>query len=196
MSITHLKKILGFATAALVVGCASNNVSEEAGNYYSLPDWVTMPAKQFPEGTLAATECVSDNANMSILKSKATALARADIAKQINIGVQAMDKTYQTLTENGNVNGTGSTFESVSKQVANKTLQGAIPQKIDYIPLDENRRQLCVLVVLSAEKNKTVFKSLLQGAGRQLTPDNEELMYQEYRAKKAQEDLERSINKG
>jgi len=195
MFTTHLKAIFGLVTMTLVVGCASNNFSEDAGAHSSLPDWVTMPAKQFPEGTLASTECVPDNASMSFLKSKATALARADIAKQINIAIQAMDKTYQTMSENGDISGTGSTFESVSKQITNQMLQGSIPQKVDYISQGADTKQLCALVVLSAEKNEKIFKSLIQNSGRRLTPDNEELMYQEYRAKKAQKDLESSINK-
>jgi hypothetical protein len=195
MSKVIIKGIIGAATAVLLVGCASNQKpGEEPGSFSSLPDWVMMPGSQVGDGALAATECVKDNAGMSILKSKATALARASIAQQIDIKVDAMDKTYQTLTENGEESGAGSSFESVSKQVSSQMLQGAIPNRMDYIPTDGEGRQLCVMVVLAPEKNKQVFDSLLQASGRQLSPDNEALMYQEYRADKAKEELERSLD--
>lgn len=186
---TKLNGVIGLAVIAVVAGCASKpEVS-------SLPEWVSMPAKQAQVGALATTECVQDNAGMSILKSKATALARADIAKQIQTKVQSLDKVYQSLSENGGVSGSGSTFESVTKQVTDQMLQGAIPEKVEYITIREDERQLCVMVVLSPEKNKKIFDSLLQASDRQLSPDNEALMYQEWRAKKAQEELESTLNK-
>lgn len=192
-----IKGFVGFTTAALLAGCASNqNPGEKPGSFSLLPDWVTMPANQIESGALAATECVKDNASMSILNAKATALARGSIAQQIQIKVQAMDKTYQTLTENGEESGYGSSFESVSKQVSDQMLQGAIPQRMDYIPAGNEERQLCVMVVLAPEKNKQMFDSLLKASGRELTPDNEALMFQEYRAEKAQEELENALDQG
>lgn len=183
--------MLTLVVSILVAGCASTPAGEEADVHSSLPSWISTPSKEVAEGALAATECVRNNAGMSILKAKATALARASIAKQIQVKVQALDKNYQTLTENGQESGSGSSFETVSKQVTDQMLQGAIPERVDYIG---NGKQLCVMVVLSPEKNKKVFKSIIQASERQLTPDNEALLYQEYRAKRAQDELESSLN--
>ncbi|MEQ6886997.1 LPP20 family lipoprotein [Salicola sp. Rm-C-2C1-2] len=144
---------------------------------------------------MADTACVPDNASMGILKNKATAQARANIAQQIQVNVQAMDKTYQSLTENGEQeSGSGQTFESVSKQVTNQMLQGAIPKRVDYIPgrSEEDGDRLCVMVVLAPEQNRKVFENIIEASNRRLTPDNEALMYQEYRAKQAQEELEQT----
>ena len=186
------KGLVGFAVAALVAGCTSTT-GNKTGDF---PDWVMAPGKQAGEGALADTECVRDNASMSMLKSKAIALARANIAQQIQIKVQAMDKTYQAMTESDETSGSGSTFESVSKQVTDQMLRGAIPDRMEYISSPNEGRQLCVMVVLSPEKNKQVFNSLLQSSDRQLTPENEALLYQEYRAQRAQEELEEFLNQG
>ena len=187
---SEFKWLAGFILGALVAGCTSTTGSK-TGDF---PEWVMAPNKQVDEGALADTECVRDNADMSMLKSKATALARANIAQQIQLKVQAMDKTYQTVTENGEVTGSGSTFESVSKQVTDQMLRGTITDRMEYIKSPNEGRQLCLMVVLSPKNNKRVFDSLLQSSNRQITPENEALLYQEYRAQRAQEELEETLN--
>ena len=187
--------ILACSLSILVSGCSSVTPGEKPGSYSSLPDWVTTPQQQVPEGAMVDTTCVRANASMGILKNKATAQARANIAQNIQTNVQAMDKTYQSLTESGeDESGYGETFESVSKQVTDQMLEGAIPERVDYIPPrnEDSDEQLCVMVVLAPEKNRKVFENIIEASNRDLSPDNEELMYQEYRAKRAQEELEQS----
>lgn len=191
-----LKGMMVAAGAALLVGCASNKPNDDSASKMTLPDWVVMPQQQVGEGGLAATECVADNAGMSILKSKATALARAGIAQQIQINVQAMDKTYQSLTERGEESEAGSTFESVSKQVTDQSLQGAIPERVGYVSGRNGDDLFCVMVVLAPEKNRKVFESIMQASDRQVGPDSEALLYQEFRAERAQDELKASVNAG
>lgn len=196
MKVNCLKGVVFALSATLLAGCAFNKANDGASARPELPSWVSMPNQEVGEGALAATECVADNAGMSILKSKATALARAGIAQQIDINVQAMDKTYQSLTESGEESESGSTFESVSKQVTEQSLQGAIPERVGYITGRDGSEQLCVMVVLSPEKNRKVFESIMQASDRQVGPGSEDILYQEFRAGRAQDELRDSLSAG
>lgn len=189
---SSIKQVATIAVTALVVGCAATSPSEEKSSSSGLPAWVIAPSGLVGEGALVATECVPDNAGMSILKSKSTALARAAIAQQIQVNVQVMDKTYQDLTENGEESASGSTFSSVSKQVTDQMLQGAIPQRMDYI---EGRGEdlFCSMVVLAPEQNRKIFEAIIQKSNRQMSPNNEALLYQEFRAKRAAEELDKAV---
>lgn len=194
MIYAKVKLVTAVLAAGLMAGCASNNQpSEQQSSNSGLPAWVLTPSGLAGEGALAATECIPDNANMSILKAKSTALARATLAQQIGTSVQAMDKTYQTLTENGNESGSGSTFESVSRQVTDQMLNGAIPQRVDYLKGPGDKMLFCSMVVLAPEQNRKIFEQIIDESNRQLTPDNEALLYQEYRAKRAAEELEQAL---
>ncbi|MGO3295656.1 MAG: hypothetical protein ACTILN_08300 [Marinobacter sp.] len=190
---SKVKLVIAVMAAGLVTGCASNQGPEQPTSNSGLPSWVITPSSVVGEGALASTECVPDNASMSILKAKSVALARAALAQQIGVNVQSMDKTYQTLTENGDESGSGSTFESVSKQVTNQMLNGAIPQRMDYLTGPSDKALFCSMVVLAPEKNRKIFEQIIDKSNRQLTPDNEALLYQEYRAKRAAEELDEAL---
>lgn len=190
---SKVKLVTAVLAAGLVAGCASNQAPEQPKSNSGLPAWVMMPSSVAGEGALASTECVPDNASMSILKAKSVALARAGLAQQIRVNVQAMDKTYQTLTENGDEAGSGSTFESVSKQVTEQMLNGAIPQRVDYLKGPGDKMLFCSMVVLAPEQNRKIFEQIIDKSNRQLNPNNEALLYQEYRAKRAAEELEQSL---
>ena len=187
-------KLMAIATAVgFVAGCASNTPSEEESATSGLPAWVITPAKLISEGAIAATECVPANANMSIIKAKATALARANLAQQIQVSVQAMDETYQDLTENGAESGSGSTFSSVSKQVTDQMLNGAIPERVDYIEGPGEQSLFCSMVVMAPEQNRKIFEQIIDKSNRQMSPNNEALLYQEYRAKRAAQELDEAL---
>jgi len=190
---SKMKLVTAILAAGLVSGCASNQSAEQESASSGLPAWVTSPASLAGEGALASTECVPANASMSILKAKSSALARASLAQQIRVNVQAMDKTYQTLTETGNQSSAGSTFESVSKQVSEQMLNGAIPQRVDYIKGIDDKMQFCTMVVLAPEQNRKIFEQIIDKSNRQLNPNNEALLYQEYRAKRAAEELSQAL---
>lgn len=190
---TTVKLMAAAVTVGLFAGCAGNAPSEQQSSTSGLPAWVITPGKHVPEGALAATECVPANASMSILKSKSTALARATLAQQIQVNVQAMDKTYQDLTENGAESASGSTFSSVSKQVTDQMLNGAITERVDYIPGPNETTQFCSMVVMAPEQNRKIFEQIIDRSNRQMSPDNEALLYQEFRAKRAAEELEDAL---
>lgn len=156
----------------------------------SIPDWVTMP---YVENGLADTQCLlaKKGVGMNYLKSSATALARAELARQIGVRVQAMDKTYQRLAETTEGMAPGASFESVSKQVTDKHLAGSRAIKMDYVMMPESEKNFCVMVAMSPETTKNLFSDLIQESDRAetLSPQNESVLYERFLADKAAAEL-------
>jgi len=174
-----------------VAGCASTP-TEEPSSTSNLPGWVMNPVI---EGGFADTQCVLANASMGILKSKATALGRAEISKQIDVQVKAMDKTYQNLVESSEGNSVGNTFESVSKQVSSQKLSGSRATKVDYVNFPDGTQQLCVMVTLDPKLTKELYNEVKQASGRNLSGQNDAIMWQQFMAHKAQQELDAELNK-
>lgn len=191
MKISKTVKHLSIAlSAAALASCASNS-PKTASPEYNIPDWILNPVI---ENGIADTQCVIAHSgyNMSILKTKATALARAELAKQISVKVKAMDKTFQRLTESSNGPSQGGTFESVSKQVSNQTMSGSRVIKQNYVNLPpDNKSNYCVMVGLSPEQSKAMFAQLVQQSKTtNLSPRDEAVLYERFLAEKAQKELE------
>lgn len=175
------------AVAVVATGCAS----QQSETTRSLPDWVTAP---YVEDGFADTQCVSNAGSMSIQKNKAVALARSEIAKQIDVQVQAMDKTYQNLTETDGGASSGSTFESVSKQVTSQKLSGSRATKVEYVDLPDGQ-QLCVMVTLSPELTKDLYGEITAASGRTLSAQDDTVLWQEFKAHKAQQAMDAELDK-
>ncbi len=168
-------------------GCAGK--SEQAGLKSDLPNWVLNPKI---EGGIAAAECSKWTGDISMDKAEATALARATLAKQIDTKVQAMDKTYKRKVSTEEGTSMGSTFESVSKQVAKQHLKGAHVQKVKKVKID-GKKQLCVLCVLDPQATEKLFKDIVKQSSADLDPQDERVLYEEFKAEKAQEELEEEM---
>ncbi len=184
-----LKAITTITAAIFLGGCASTPTEAPRPK---LPDWVMNPTV---ENGFADTQCVRNSADMSILKNKAVALARAEIAKQIDLQVKAMDKTYQNLTDTHQGSSSGSTFESVSKQITSQKLSGSRAIKVDYVDSPDGTLQLCAMVALNPQLTEALYKDVVSASGRQLSPQNEAVLFQEFKAHKAQQELEVELSK-
>ncbi|MDY0362736.1 MAG: hypothetical protein RBR08_14895 [Desulforegulaceae bacterium] len=177
-----------FAGAFFFSGCAEKSV-EKAG--IDLPGWVLDPTV---EGGIASTECVIYTGDISLDKAEAVALARADIAKQIDVKVKAMDKTYQNKVKTKDGVAAGGVFESVSKQIAQQQLKGARAIKMDLIEID-GKKQWCVMVALDPTLTDRLFKNIVKESGANLDPQDEAVLYQEFKAYKAGQELDAEIDK-
>jgi hypothetical protein len=154
------------------------------------PDWIMRPTA---EGGWAATECVKDSGNLSLDRQIAVAKARAEIAKQVELRVAAMDKTYTRLTEEANQNvqnaqpSTGesrafqSAFESVSKQIAEQTLGGLAPTRVEYVELNDVRN-LCAMIAVDRSAARSVYDQVVAASGQRLAPAASEALYQDFTA--------------
>jgi len=173
---------------ALAAGCASSGGDKKAQS--QLPSWVMNPVI---EGGVAATECVKATGSMSLDKSEAIANARATLVKQINVKVEAMDKTYQRKVKSQGGTTTGSTFESVSKQVAQQHLKGSRATKVQYVDIN-GERNLCAMVTLDPNTTKDIFDAIVKESSQKVSPQDEEQLYEEFKAKKAQDELDQEVS--
>ncbi len=184
-----LKTALSLTVATTLAACSSSP-SNEALNE-NIPDWVLNPSI---EGGIAHSECVPSSNNMSIDKAQAVALSRVGLAQQISTKVKALDKTFQERVDVGDESVTGSTFSSVSKQLTNQMLVGAQPVKTSYANFN-GKNQLCVMTALTPDKTKDLFNKLVSASERKLSPQDESVLYQEFKAYKAQQELDRELEK-
>lgn len=154
------------------------------------PDWIMKPTA---EGGFAATECVKDSGNLSLDRQIAVAKARAEIARQVELRVAAMDKTYTRMSEEANANmqkdpssdtasqsrSVQTAFESVSKQIAEQTLSGLAPSRVEYVELND-ARNLCAMITVDRSQTRQAYDQMVQAAGVQLPPATSEAMYKDF----------------
>ena len=180
---------LVLVSLGLIVGCGSPSKKPTAG-MGEIPKWVANP--QVEQG-IACTECIPASDNYSLDRKEAVANARASLAQQIQTKVRAMDKTYQRRVRANDKTTTGTTFESVSKQLTEQTLQGTVPKKIGYEMLND-QKHMCVMLTMGSDKMKEFFDKLMKRANANVGPQDEEILYQEFKAKQAQEEMEEELS--
>ncbi len=182
------KYMMPVAAAVFLAACSSTPKQGANELTSSIPAWVLNPV--IDDG-IAATACVNFSGNMNIDKSQTVASARAGIAKQITVKVKAMDKTYARKTETGDKLVTSNVFESVSKQLAEQSLVGSRPEKVEIVDI-AGKQQLCTMVTLKPEVTEKLFKDIVKNSGQQVAAQDEAILFEEFKAHKAQQELETS----
>ncbi len=188
------KVIMLAALLPLMVACGGKKMPEveaTAAPETNIPDWVLNP---YIEDGIASSQCMPYSGNFSVDRSAATANARADLAQQINSKVSAMSKTYQERIDTVGGVQMGTNFTNVSKQVANQTLVGSRPQKVEFVDMD-GQKNLCVLVTLGGSATKQLFDEIISQSGAAMQPSQKDVLYQEFKAHKAQQELEAELEK-
>lgn len=186
--LTKLSTVIAITAALAACGTTPETPNELNAN---IPDWVLSPSV---EDGIAAAACVSASGSMTTDKAQATALSRVDLAQQIGTRVQSLDKTYQERIDVDGQAQVGSTFTSVSKQLTEQSLTGSRVIKTSYANFD-GKNQLCVLTALGSSSTKELFENILKDSQRAVTPDQERVLYQEFKAYKAQDELDAELMK-
>lgn len=187
-----MKKISLLLSVALLSACSS--VPKESMNLNvndNVPNWVFNPTIEHP---LAASSCVAWSGNFSIDKAESVALSRVGLAQQLKLKVSVLDKFYQRKVKTEQGQSTGGTFEQVSKQVAEQNLVNSEVQKVEFAVID-NVKQLCSLVTLTEKQANNVVDGLIEKSGIVIDPTSKAALYEEFRAKKATEELEAELQK-
>ena len=180
---------------AFILSCSSKKDTLVPGKDISgkgleeFPSWVIDPQI---DGGIAASECIPYSGNISIDKAQITAQARSTLAKQIQVRVTALDKTYIDRTDAAGKIVTGSSFSSVSKQLANQNLIGTKLIKLSRIAIGE-QQNICGMLTLDPERSETVFQQVIEGSQRDISVEDENILYQEFKAHRAQEDLDKLL---
>ena len=150
---TLVSTILFTGVVSVLGACASSGESVPETASTGLPDWFTNPVY---ENGFADTQCVASEPGIGInyLRNQAVLLARAQLARQIDVRVKAMDKAYQRLVDTTAGTSVGGSFESVSKQVINQRLSGTQPIKMDFITMPDGTQNFCAMVVMSPKATR------------------------------------------
>ncbi len=172
--------VFGFLT-----GCAK----EVAVGGGGIPEWVAQPRV---EGGIAVTECVLASGDFSLDRKEATANARQSLAQEIETRVQSMEKTYQNKIRAKDKTSIGSNFESVSRQLTEQTLQGSRATNYGY-EMIEGKKHFCVMLVLGGKETEELFKALMEQSNRNISARDQDILYQEFRAERAQKEMEEAL---
>jgi len=188
-----MKKALKLGSAivlsSILAACGSTGSSSV--NPDDIPEWVLNPTVD--DGIAAAT-CVVWSGNLSIDKAQATSLSRVALAQQIETQVRALDKTYLDKVEVDSGTQAGSTFTQAAKQLAEQTLVGSRVSRTEFAEFD-GKKHLCVMTALGEPETKQLYEELLTQSERKVTPSQKEVLYQEFKAQKAMEELDAELEK-
>lgn len=183
-----MKIIMFLVSATLLAACAAQPELDESSGP-EIPQWVTNPIS---EAGLASSSCVPWSGHMTVDRAQAISAARADLTAQIEIKSSVLDRLYMRNTTSDTQSTQGGTFEQVSQQVASQRLQGAVPQEIAMVDINE-QQMLCAFVVMPDTRD--VFDEIVEQSNRRLDPNSREALYEEFRTQKAVENLERELER-
>jgi len=185
-------KMLSLSSLVFLAACSATPVPVvETTSVGAIPSWILNP--QVDDG-IAVSECVLFSGNMSIDKQQALANARTSLAQRIETRVSAMDKSYRDKVEVASGVESGSTFSSVSKQVTQQTLVGTNPIKTDIVQI-AGKDNLCVLMAIGQQSTKAFFEQLVDAAKRPMNATQKDLLYAEFKAQRAEEQLDLELQK-
>jgi len=191
-----MKKILfssAIIAAMMFTGCGTSNKSIslpkkamqcqiEGAN---APLWVCSGGENMTGGVFAVASAQKTPLGINFQRQEAMAAARDEIARQISLKVKNMFKSYMSSTGVGNAQTAERVATSVSKQLSYQVLQGSKLLKTWISP----KGTMFVLVGMK----KSIKKALKEAT--KTTFKNNQALWQEFKAKKAQEELDAEINK-
>lgn len=144
-----------------------------ASHAQPIPDWVMSP---FGDG-LTATGCTPWSGSINIDRMVAMAKARTELAQQIEVSVNAVDKIIATKrgAEVTNI------FESISEQKTNQVLQGSQATRVERVTYDGAER-LCVQVEVGEEASKELFSTAINAVPIEMSAQDEAELYSAFLA--------------
>ncbi len=181
---------------ALSMGCAGTPEPAPAPAAPATPEtpaWIESPSI---EGGFVATECVKNiEGQRSILKKKASLLARAEIANQIDVRVQELAKQYRELVELAEGNAISENLDQTVKTLTNEQLMGSRVTRTGYHDFGEGVQYLCVMVELDPAHTDAFYKALVgdPGMGARLSPQQDAVLFQQFKASQAQAHLKKEV---
>ncbi len=179
------------AAVSTLAACGSTPAPEPAKPTASIPQWVLNPVV---EDGIAAADCVKSSGNFSVDQKMAAANARLALAQQIDVRVEGLDKTYSRRTDSNEDTSVGTNFSSVSKQLTKQTLTGSRVVKADLVDI-AGVQHYCALMTLSPAATKDLFDQIIAASKRNVNPQDEKFLYEEFKAFKAEQDLDKEIKR-
>ncbi|WP_111980184.1 hypothetical protein [Algibacillus agarilyticus] len=184
------KLLIATAVVSLLAACGSTkeDVNKSTVN---IPQWVLNPVV---EDGIAAADCIKFSGNISIDQKMASANTRLALAQQIETRIEGLDKTYARRTDTNEEISTGTNFSSVSKQLTKQKLNGSRVIKSDIVNI-AGADHFCALMTLSPNATKELFDAIVKESKRTVNAQDEKFLYEEFKAFKAEQDLDKEIQR-
>lgn len=182
-------KLTSLIITTLLMSACANQDTINKGELADVPDWILSP--QIEDG-IAESACVAWSGSLSIDKDEASHIARDRLARQIDVRAAGMTKAFADKTTTSAGMNTGTTFESVSRQIFDQTLTGSKPTKVGLFTID-NKKQFCVMVEITPEKTKALYNGIVVASGEQLSAEDDRVLFQQFKAWKAQGELDKAL---
>jgi len=185
--------ILALGIAGFMAGCNQQpqpqkpNFEQCQIDGSAAPQWVCDGGATMEGGIFAVGSAEKSPMGISFQRTEATAAARDALAREIKIKVANMFKQFQATTGIGDAQTAEKATQNVSKQVAQATLEGSKVMKTWMSP----KGTLYVLVGMPDPK---AVKEEVKKAVK-TTFHNDEALWQEFKAKKAEQELDAAVEK-
>ena len=163
---------------AMVAGCASTAPKKEK----TAPGWYQNPPPGDESHLYAAT--VSESRRMDVAAKKAKTDGRAELARQMGIKVQNLEKLFQEEVGADAESELLEQFTSVTKTVTSETLHGVQEEEKETQSLEDGRFRVYVLMSLPIGAANQAMLAKLKA--------NEHL-YTRFRATQAFEELDAEV---
>ena len=187
-----MKKLILPVAAALFIftGCGNNqpqkpNFNQCKVNGEAAPQWVCNGGATMEGGIFGVGSAPKSPMGISFQRTEAMAQARDEIARQMKVKVKNMIKNYMSATGVGDNQTAERVSTQVSKQLTSQVLNGSKLLKT----WQGNDGTMYVLVGM----NKSIKENVKNAV--KTTFHNDEALWQEFKAKKAQEELDAEIDK-
>jgi len=154
-------------------------------NGQEAPAWVCNGGANMEGGIYGVGSAPKSPLGISFQRNEAVAQARDEIARQLKVKVKNMIKSYLSATGTGDNQTAERVATQVSKQLTSQVLEGSKLLKT----WQANDGTLYVLVGM----NKSI-KEQVKNATK-TTFKNDQALWQEFKAKKAQEELDAAVDK-
>lgn len=177
----------------LLTGCAKKSESIVAKGapeqmnleFEGAPEWVIDPTS---EGLMCALGAAKIGpAGIEFATTEATGNGRDDLARQININVANMLKSFTQQTGVGNQAVVDKVVGDVSKQLAKQDLHGS---KVSKKWISKTGTFYVLVVMLDPAKTSAAVKDTIKTSFK-----NDEALWQQFQAKRAQDELDASLVK-
>jgi len=175
--------------AVMLAGCASGPQQGEASDAQSkLPSWVLVPEV---EGSISEASCVSASGAFNVDRSEAIHFASEQLAAQLQRNIAFLAKGFQSKTRSSEGVNVGTDFNQTSRQLVEQSISGIKAVKTGIFEIS-GVDQVCVLVAISPAASQHVYSTLKEQSGAKLSADDDAVLYEQFRAYKADQALEQA----
>ncbi len=182
-----MKKLLILSLAFFAMACGGKQTVDLGESKVDVPAWFMNPPTS--DDAIYGT-ARQESRDMQIAIDKAKNIATTDIAKKMEVRVQAMVKQYAEevgeLAEDASLR---QYFEQVSKLVVDETLAGVELDKNELLTKEKEGKSIYISYVLMRMNFDTANKILLGKI------KNQEELYTKFQSSKAFKELEAEVEK-